>query len=786
MITRGSSLLAAALVASFTVTITGAGCGPKSSPDVIPTLPGDGVANIPKPSADQPATQADDPWTARTDLIKAPAPRPPQAVTLPPIERFTLANGLDVIVVKNNRLPVVQMQLAIRAGRADEPLARLGVAELTANLLPKGTRRRNALAIAKAVDFVGGSVTADAGHEATWVTCSALAKDQKLCLDLMPEMVMTPTFAEPEITKAKESMLAEVMQRLDDAGALAGVHIQNLLWGNDHVRGWVLGPDHIRQLSRADLLAWHKTWYSPDNAILAVSGAVDTAKLKADLTRAFAGWKKAAVPARPKYAEPPLTGPRVRLVDKPGQTQTHLRVAQYGLRHDDVRFFSSLVWNYTLGGGGFNARLMKVVRSDGGKSYGASSTFDRNQDRGAFVATTFTRTAESIRTLQLVLGEIRKMQGGGPTEEEVAAAIANIAGSYAMRVAGADELASALVTAELHGLNQAYVSDFPLLVGRVSRGDAAEAAASLLTPNAFTVVVVGDAAQIAPQLQQAGLAFERVRFDAPIGPQPVRDTKVDPSTAAAGAKILDAALAAKGGDKVVKLKALRMTAEGSLTAQNQTVDVVFKRLLVVPDKMRMDITIGKQFSVVFAVQGGAGWTESPGGLQDLPAAQLPQLERQRWVDPELVLVRHREPGARVILLPAAKVGAAMCDVVEVGSADGRFAARLFLDQKTKMLVQLSYSDGAAETIEQYADFRDIGGIKVAHQREAAGGGEKSSLKVTDVELDPKVDPALFARPTAAAPGAAAPGGAKPAPAPTRTSPGSGATKPAPAPGGTKP
>ena len=195
------SVLTPRAAAALAVAALAAACGPKPTPDVIPTLPGDGDSNVSKPPAEV-APAANDPWTGRTDLIKPPAVKPPEPVALPAIERFTLPSGLQVIVVKNDRLPVVQMQLAIRVGRADEPLARLGVAELTANVLPKGTRKRDALALAKAIDFVGGAITADAGFEATWVTCSTLAKDTRTCLELVPEMLTQPSFAEAELTQA--------------------------------------------------------------------------------------------------------------------------------------------------------------------------------------------------------------------------------------------------------------------------------------------------------------------------------------------------------------------------------------------------------------------------------------------------------------------------------------------------------------------------------------------------------------------------------------------------------
>jgi zinc protease len=719
---------------------------------VLPTLPGDGDANVTRPpDVARPGKSASDPWSGRDDLIKAPPAQPPQAVQLPPIERFKLPNGLQVVVVKDDRLPVVTMQLMVRAGRAEEPLARLGVAELTADLLPKGTRKRDALAIARTIDLVGGAITASTGYEATWLTCATMSKDAKTCLELMPEMVTQPTFTAVELERARQNQLAQLSRRLDDAGALAGHHAQNLVWGNEHVRGWVTSAAWLRRLERTDVVAWHKTWFVPGNAVLAVAGDVDVARLKKDLARAFGGWAKGPIPARPRYVAPRTGGVKIRLVDKPGQTQTQIRVVQLGLSHDDSRFFPALVWNYALGGGAFSSRLMTVVRSEAGKTYGASSTFDRNADRGSFVAATFTRTAETVATLKLVLDEIKKMHAGGPSEAEVGAAIANLAGSYAMRVSGADDLAAALVTADLHGLSQTYVSDFPLLVAQVTRQDAAEAAGSILDPGNFGVVLLGDGDAIAKQLTRAGLPFERVAFDAPIGPQPDAPAApvapVDPATAKAGVAILDAALLAKGGDKVAKLRSLRMTGTGQLTAQGQTVDVELVRTLVVPDKMRMEIRIAKQFEIVFALDGGkGGWTRSPAGLDDLPAAQLPELERQRWVDPELVLVRHQAPGAKVALLPAEKLDGKTLDVVRVTSADGGHTTKLYFDPTTKMLVAQRYPSGAGETVERFDDYRAVAGIQIAHRRVSTAGGEKSDLTVDKVEIDPTIAADVFTKP----------------------------------------
>src|SRR5262249_22879759 len=140
-------------------------CGPKPPPSVNPVLPGDGDKNTAKPT--NPAKpKADDPWTGK-ELIAMPAARPVTAVELPPIEEAKLSNGLQVFLIKRNGMPTVSVQLAIKAGRSAEPHSRLGVAEITADMMVKGTRRRDAAALAKAIDAVGGTIAADSTFEAT-------------------------------------------------------------------------------------------------------------------------------------------------------------------------------------------------------------------------------------------------------------------------------------------------------------------------------------------------------------------------------------------------------------------------------------------------------------------------------------------------------------------------------------------------------------------------------------------------------------------------------------------
>ncbi|HSN29404.1 MAG TPA: pitrilysin family protein, partial [Kofleriaceae bacterium] len=522
-------------------------CGPKPAPEPpAPALPTDGADHTAKPPPAPDASKVVDAWQGH-ELIQPPVAKAPAAVQLPLIDEFKLANGLEVFVVRDSKLPVVSMQLAIKAGRMDEPRARLGVSEAAADMLVKGTKKHDAVALAKTIDFVGGTIGADATFEATLLSCSVLSKNLPVCMDLMPEMITQSTFPDAELTKVKDLMLGSVRQHRDDAASLASEQVQNLLWGNEHVRGWINSEQSISNLHRDDLVAWAKTWYVPNNSLLVVTGDVDAKKIKGQLERAFGTWAKGAVPPSPSYKEPGLSGSKIRLVDKPGQTQTHIRIAQFGIKHDDPRFFDTLVWNYALGGGAFSSRLMKVVRVEGGKTYGASSSFDRNMDRGSWVASTFTRNSEAVTTTKMILKEIQKMAADGPTQAEIDAAVANLAGSWGLRFQSAGDIGSALVGAELHGFGREYLANYPLAVGKVDQASAKKAAQQILTPRDYVIVMVGDAKDLEPQLKKEGWHYEKVSSVEPVTPVAVEKVPVDPKAAAAAKTIVTEALAAKGG-----------------------------------------------------------------------------------------------------------------------------------------------------------------------------------------------------------------------------------------------
>ena len=272
----------------------------------------------------------------------------------------------------------------MQAGGYDETRDTLGVSDFVAAMLRRGTKTRSADDIARAIDFVGGTLDAQATSEGTTTACSALSKDAKLCLDLLSDMLLHPSFPESEMGEVRDEMLAAIAARFDNPHELANTHFANLMFGEQHPDGWVLTAEDVRKITRARLETFWKTFYRPNRAMLAVAGDIDAAKLRAGIEKQFGGWARAAVPPRPEWTIPKIAGTRILLVDRPDSTQATIVLGHQGIKHADPRWYAATLMNYVLGGSDFSSRLMIEVRAKRGLTYGIGSSFGNTLYESAF------------------------------------------------------------------------------------------------------------------------------------------------------------------------------------------------------------------------------------------------------------------------------------------------------------------------------------------------------------------------------------------------------------------
>ena len=447
--------------------------------------------------AASPQDQAD-----RTGLPGRGADRP---FDLPDRRTFELDNGLKVVVVTQNRLPLVDMVLVIPGGSAADPAGRQGLASLVADLLSEGAGGMDAPAFAEAVEATGGHLEADVDSDSWYVNASVLKSSLPALLGLLNDMVTRPMFPADELERQRADRLTRLTQSLDLPMYNASVAATRAIFG-DHPYGHPrLGtPADVTAITIDDVRGLYDTWFSPADSVLIVVGDVTPEEMRTILTGTLDRWKTTT--GLPPRVQKPDRMPRsFTVVDMPGAEQSVVLVAAPGpvRATDDIAAIDVL---NTAEGGSFVSRLNLNLREDKGYTYGARTTFDMRLAGGVVYAAAQVQNEVTGATVGEMLRELVEIGTTRPiTPEELRYARDSIINGYAGRFATIDRIASELIDTYVHNLPQDAVETYPAQVAGVSVQDVTDVAARWLAVDTLSIVVAGDAAKIMPQLSALGI-----------------------------------------------------------------------------------------------------------------------------------------------------------------------------------------------------------------------------------------------------------------------------------------
>lgn len=459
-------------------------------------------SNVPAPAeAPSTATPAYESW------LEPPPPIETGPVVDP--ERFhisTLDNGLTIMVYEDPRLPQFDLGLAVRRGAASEPPAQAGLASFLADLMERGAGDRDAIALADVVDGLGASFGVSAGWDSMEADVSGLSRDLDTLFGVLTDLVRRPRLEVSEAEKVRAETLAGLEQAKDEPRTLASWHFASALYGK-HRFGLPLSgtPESVAGLDAEKARAFHARLFVPADAILYASGDVTSADIERRAREAFGDWAAGPVPdPGPPPPDPAPPSRVVVVVDRPDVGQAQIRIGHEGLRRADPERVAAALMNSTLGGGGFSSRLMTVVREREGLAYGIGSGFQLRRAGGPFVVGTATRVPEVRRVIDLILGQLEKIETDPPTAEELAHAQTDAAGSFALGLETSSAMLASLVDLEIQGLPLSELDTYRSRVAAVTTADVAEQARTRIHPERAAIVVVGPADAIAPTLEGLG------------------------------------------------------------------------------------------------------------------------------------------------------------------------------------------------------------------------------------------------------------------------------------------
>ena len=452
------------------------------------------------------------------DRTQLPALGTPPDVHFPEVQRATLANGLNLMLMERHAAPLVNMVLAVDAGVAADAADARGTGRFAMDLLLKGTTRRDAFALADARDALGAVITATHGLDQSLLQLNALKPNLSASIDLFAEVARTPSFPADMIEVQRKQQLAAIAQQRANPIGMAQRAAAPLLFGATHPYAQAqggLGDDRVVQhLSRDALAQWHQRWFVPGNATLIVAGDVTLDELKAQAERAFGSWRGAMPPAKTMAAAQTSGTGKVHLIDKPDAPQSLIfaaHVAANGARPDDLAL-ETVMRNF---GGMATSRLNRNLRLDKHWSYGTLGGLNAARGPRLFNVIAPVPTDKTREAMIEVKREIDGVAGARPLAGDE---LDSILRSQVSRLPGRFETLDSLLMAGLDLVNMGrdarYYTDYAAQLRQLG-GDALNAAANAaVKPDQLTWIVVGDLKQIEAGVRELGYG-EVVKIDAP-------------------------------------------------------------------------------------------------------------------------------------------------------------------------------------------------------------------------------------------------------------------------------
>jgi zinc protease len=463
------------------------GCGPSKAPEPETTT-GEEVAEAP------PEAPAKEP---------PPESAPPRDLKFPETTESEQANGLKLLALPQDALPVLYAQLVIRSGNATAPEARPGLASLVAAMMEQGTKKKSAEKLAEAVEFLGASLSVSADADSLVITVRSLAEHMGEAISLLAEVATQPSFDAKELEKLKKRELDRLKLASRNPEYLARRAFYDALYGDHPYAAIDTTEEAVKGVTRGQLVAWHAAHVVPNNAFLVVAGDFDQGALEASVANSFGAWKPREVKAIDSAPIPEARGRRVILIHRPESVQSAIRIGNLAIPRASVDWIPLEVANEVLGGSA-SSRLFMDLREKRSFTYGAYSAVAERRDPGAFAAMAQVRNEVTLPAVEAFFEHLERIVREAPDERELADARNSLSNSFPLSIETTGKIVGLVTQRELYGLAPDYWSTYRSQVLEVTPETALAHAKRHIEPQSALVVIVGQTADLVEPLRKLG------------------------------------------------------------------------------------------------------------------------------------------------------------------------------------------------------------------------------------------------------------------------------------------
>ncbi|MDR1681830.1 MAG: insulinase family protein [Candidatus Symbiothrix sp.] len=670
------------------------------------------------------------------DRSVRPSSAPAKEINIKDAQIFTLSNGLKVFLVEDKTTPIVYYSLQLDVEPALEG-DKAGLSSMFADVIGKATLSRSKEQLNKDIDMIGARVSmyTDGAY------VSFLKKYESKALEIFADMLLNPVFLPEEFTLTRDKYNTFMQSLGDDAGQLNERVSAVLTYGKGYPDGEIETKESINNVQLGDLEKYYKTYFAPNVSRLVIVGDVSLKEAKANVQKYFSAWKKKNVPVT-KYEIPALPeNVKVAYVVKPGAVQSAIDISypiHYQLGTPD--YDAALVMDYILGGSA-TSRFFLNLREKHSYTYGVYSDLSPDEHIGRFNLTSG-RGAASVKAAATdsavyeLFNELNRIITEPVTADELKAAKTYLAGSFSRSLEQAGTIANFAIRIDKYKLPKDYYKNYLKRLDAVTIEDVQKAAAKYIRPNNAWVVVAGDQSQVDKLLPFASdNTIHYFDYDA----QAVEAPKTQAIEVSAE-QIIAAYVQALGGEAAInKIEDYKTTAEIAMMGQVVNLNQLFKK----PNRSLMEILMGETTIQRMAFDGKVLRVNGMGGSQEMTSGdEFEAIKNESAVVPE---INYAANGYTLSVSGIEQINGQDAYILTVSK--GENAQTSYFDVKSglkvKNITTVQSQMGEQQTITEYADYREVNGVKFPFAMKQNTAGMVMDVTVKSVEINLGLVNSLF-------------------------------------------
>jgi predicted Zn-dependent peptidase len=648
-------------------------------------------------------------------------------IKMPEVKQITMKNGLKLFLVEDKSLPTIDMRGMIYSGSVYEPMEKTGLAAITGEVLRSGgTDKLNGDQIDRELETMAASIETGINDESGFIQISLLKENLDRVLALTADILRRPVFAQEKIDLAKITQRTIISRRNDNIRAITNREFNKLIYGSQSPFASQIEYATIDAINREDIVRFYKTYFHPNRMLLAIWGDFNAKQMVKKIEAMLGDWpaasgKKPELPAvNYQFAK------TVSYIQKTDVNQSNIMLGHIGGLMGSPDFPALTIMNRILS---FD-RMFKIVRTNEGLAYSVWGDYGAGfRTPGVFSAGAQTKSESTVKAINLMLSEIKRIGEQEVSDEELNRAKDQYLNSYAFLFESKAQVINRMLTYAYYGYPLDFAQQIFKKIETVSKADILKAAKQYLKPDQLQILVVGKQEDFDQPLSTFG-TVKTIDITIPV-PKTDQGPVASAESIAQGKTILEKALQVMGGSD--KIKAVKSYAfKGDMVAQGMT--MAAEGIIVYPDRIKFTInTPGGQ--MVMKIKGGKGIAQTAQGNFPLPETQVKPMLENNLRDPLYVFQNLDKYQVQYV----GDKKFTDLDTVDL-LISGPVTCHYFIDKKTFQVVGCQYQgvtqSGPATMEDTYSDFRMVEGVLFPFKTIGKANGQiASEMNIKELKLN---------------------------------------------------